>query len=155
VHRKVVTVLFCDVVGSTALSESIDPEALQGLHARYFERMKAIAESLPQQTVATDGWATFNLVHIAQGSVHFSQGSLSEAEEYARQPVAVAAQSALPNVKGDSLVQLADVLAASGKHDEAIAAYSEAPALYEPKENLVAAGRIVRKLASLRTETVA
>src|SRR5690348_956249 len=44
-HRKVVTVLFCDVVGSTALGESMDPEALQGLLARYFERMKKIVES--------------------------------------------------------------------------------------------------------------
>jgi class 3 adenylate cyclase/tetratricopeptide (TPR) repeat protein len=44
VHRKVVTVLFCDVVGSTALGESVDPEALQGLLARYFERMNAIVE---------------------------------------------------------------------------------------------------------------
>jgi class 3 adenylate cyclase/tetratricopeptide (TPR) repeat protein len=45
VHRKIVTVLFCDVVGSTALGESVDPEALQGILARYFERMKAIVES--------------------------------------------------------------------------------------------------------------
>src|SRR6266705_304840 len=44
-HRKVVTVLFCDVVGSTALGESVDLEALQGLLARYFERMKGIVES--------------------------------------------------------------------------------------------------------------
>ena len=44
-HRKVVTVLFCDVVGSTALGESVDPEPLQELLARYFERMKAIVES--------------------------------------------------------------------------------------------------------------
>ena len=44
-HRKVVTVLFCDVVGSTAIGEVVDPEALQGLLARYFERMKAIVES--------------------------------------------------------------------------------------------------------------
>src|SRR3954465_2552413 len=44
-HRKVVTVLFCDVVGSTALGESVDPEALQGLLARYFERVKGIVES--------------------------------------------------------------------------------------------------------------
>jgi class 3 adenylate cyclase/tetratricopeptide (TPR) repeat protein len=43
-HRKVVTVLFCDVVGSTSLGESSDPEALQGLLARYFERMKAIVD---------------------------------------------------------------------------------------------------------------
>ena len=39
------TVLFCDVVGSTALGESVDPEALQGLLARYFERMKGIVEA--------------------------------------------------------------------------------------------------------------
>jgi class 3 adenylate cyclase len=45
VHRKVVTVLFCDVVGSTALGESVDPEALRAILARYFERMKAIVES--------------------------------------------------------------------------------------------------------------
>jgi class 3 adenylate cyclase/tetratricopeptide (TPR) repeat protein len=43
--RKTVTVLFCDVMGSTALGESTDPEALRELLARYFERMKAIVES--------------------------------------------------------------------------------------------------------------
>jgi class 3 adenylate cyclase/tetratricopeptide (TPR) repeat protein len=44
-HRKVVTVLFCDVVGSTALSESMDVETLQALLASYFGRMSAIVES--------------------------------------------------------------------------------------------------------------
>ena len=43
-QRKTVTVLFCDVTGSTSLGESVDPEALRGLLARYFERMKAIVE---------------------------------------------------------------------------------------------------------------
>ena len=38
------SVLFCDVTGSTALGESIDPEALRALLARYFERMKAMIE---------------------------------------------------------------------------------------------------------------
>ena len=36
--------LFCDVTGSTALGEQLDPEALRALLARYFERMKAIVE---------------------------------------------------------------------------------------------------------------
>src|ERR1700747_2804229 len=44
-QRKTVTVVFCDVTGSTALGESTDPEALRGLLARYFERMKEIVES--------------------------------------------------------------------------------------------------------------
>jgi class 3 adenylate cyclase/tetratricopeptide (TPR) repeat protein len=43
-QRKTVTVLFCDVTGSTSLGESVDPEALRGLLARYFDRMKAIIE---------------------------------------------------------------------------------------------------------------
>ena len=44
-QRKTVTVLFCDVTGSTALGESTDPEALRSLLARYFERMKGIVEA--------------------------------------------------------------------------------------------------------------
>jgi class 3 adenylate cyclase len=43
--RKTVTVLFCDVTGSTALGETTDPEALRALLARYFERMKSVVES--------------------------------------------------------------------------------------------------------------
>ena len=43
-QRKTVTVLFCDVAGSTALGEKLDPEALRLVLARYFERMKAIVE---------------------------------------------------------------------------------------------------------------
>ena len=44
-QRKTVTVLFCDITGSTALGESTDPEALRALLARYFERMRGILES--------------------------------------------------------------------------------------------------------------
>jgi class 3 adenylate cyclase len=43
-ERKTVTILFCDITGSTALGESTDPEALRGLLARYFEQMKGIVE---------------------------------------------------------------------------------------------------------------
>ncbi len=44
-QRKTVTVLFCDLSGSTALGETLDPERLRTLLARYFERMKGIVES--------------------------------------------------------------------------------------------------------------
>src|ERR1700681_3184549 len=43
-QRKTVTVLFCDLSGSTALGETVDPERFRALLARYFERMKAIVE---------------------------------------------------------------------------------------------------------------
>ncbi|HEU5216962.1 MAG TPA: adenylate/guanylate cyclase domain-containing protein [Gaiellaceae bacterium] len=44
-QRKTVTVVFCDVTGSTQLGESTDPEALRALLARYFERMNGIVEA--------------------------------------------------------------------------------------------------------------
>ena len=43
-QRKTVTILFCDLAGSTALGESVDPERLRTLLASYFERMKEIVE---------------------------------------------------------------------------------------------------------------
>ena len=43
-QRKTVTVLFCDLTGSTALGETVDPERLRALLARYFEQMQAIVE---------------------------------------------------------------------------------------------------------------
>jgi class 3 adenylate cyclase/tetratricopeptide (TPR) repeat protein len=43
-QRKTVTVLFCDVAGSTELGESTDPEALRAILARYFQRMKELVE---------------------------------------------------------------------------------------------------------------
>jgi hypothetical protein len=39
-QRKTVTVLFCDLTGSTALGESTDPEALPALLARHYERVR-------------------------------------------------------------------------------------------------------------------
>src|SRR5262245_61521612 len=43
-QRKVVTVLFCDLVGSTALGESTDPEALRARMQRYFDDVQAVVE---------------------------------------------------------------------------------------------------------------
>jgi class 3 adenylate cyclase len=43
--RKTVTVLFCDVTGSTELGEHLDPESLRGAMERYFDRMQSVLES--------------------------------------------------------------------------------------------------------------
>jgi class 3 adenylate cyclase/tetratricopeptide (TPR) repeat protein len=40
--RKVVTVLFSDVVGSTKLGDALDPESLRSVMTRYFEGMRAV-----------------------------------------------------------------------------------------------------------------
>src|SRR5919109_1256892 len=42
--RKTVTVLFCDLTGSTALGEQLDPESLRDVIERYFAEMRAVIE---------------------------------------------------------------------------------------------------------------
>jgi class 3 adenylate cyclase len=42
--RRIVTVLFSDIVGSTALGEALDPETLRVVMSRYFATMEAILE---------------------------------------------------------------------------------------------------------------
>src|SRR5436309_5751126 len=43
--RKVVTVLFSDVIGSTGLGERLDPETMRRVMAQYFEEMKTVLEA--------------------------------------------------------------------------------------------------------------
>ncbi len=43
-QRKTVTALFCDVVGSTSLGESHDPETLHNVLDRYFEEARTVVE---------------------------------------------------------------------------------------------------------------
>ncbi len=42
--RRIVTVLFSDIVGSTALGEILDPEPLRGVMSAYFTAMEAVLE---------------------------------------------------------------------------------------------------------------
>src|SRR5437588_10935588 len=68
-HRKVVTVVFCDVVGSTSLGESADPEAVRALLARYFECMKTIVErhgGSVEKFIGDAGMAVFGVPGVHQ-----------------------------------------------------------------------------------------
>lgn len=42
--RKTVTVLFCDVAGSTLLGQEFDPESVRRMMTRYFKEMKSVLE---------------------------------------------------------------------------------------------------------------
>jgi class 3 adenylate cyclase len=42
--RKVVTAVFCDIVGSTPLGERLDPEIIRAVMGRYFVEMHAVVE---------------------------------------------------------------------------------------------------------------
>src|SRR5215210_2859292 len=42
--RKVVTIVFCDLSGSTSLGEKLDPESVRQMVGRYFEAMRTVLE---------------------------------------------------------------------------------------------------------------
>jgi class 3 adenylate cyclase/tetratricopeptide (TPR) repeat protein len=42
--RKTITVVFCDLAGSTALGERLDPESLQRVMSQYFQQMREVLE---------------------------------------------------------------------------------------------------------------
>jgi class 3 adenylate cyclase/tetratricopeptide (TPR) repeat protein len=42
--RKKVTVIFCDITGSTALAEHLDPESLRSVQSRFFDAMREAIE---------------------------------------------------------------------------------------------------------------
>lgn len=43
--RKTVSILFCDVTGSTAMGEKLDPESVRSVMNRYFTAMSGVIES--------------------------------------------------------------------------------------------------------------
>jgi class 3 adenylate cyclase/tetratricopeptide (TPR) repeat protein len=42
--RKTVTIVFCDIVGSTSMGELLDPETVRRVMARFFDEMRAVLE---------------------------------------------------------------------------------------------------------------
>jgi class 3 adenylate cyclase/predicted ATPase len=75
------------------------------------------------------------------------RGGFAEAEELAREAIALVEETDFVNIRADTRMDLADVLEVSGKKDEAASVVEEAIRLYERKGNVVSAGR-ARKLLS-------
>jgi class 3 adenylate cyclase/tetratricopeptide (TPR) repeat protein len=67
--RKIVTALFCDVTGSTALGEQLDPEVLRGVINRYFAEMRAIIErhgGTVEKFIGDAVMAVFGIPHVEE-----------------------------------------------------------------------------------------
>ena len=87
-QRKTVTVLFCDVTGSTELGEGLDPEALRAILARYFERMSGIVESHGDTVEKFIGDAVMAVVGVPgsheDDALRACRGGRGDAERVAR-----------------------------------------------------------------------
>jgi tetratricopeptide (TPR) repeat protein len=83
----------------------------------------------------------------AQALVDSSRGHHAEAERLAREAVAITERTDALNWQGDALTDLAEVLHAAGRSDEAEAALTEALERYERKMNLAQAAQTRARLA--------
>jgi tetratricopeptide (TPR) repeat protein len=129
--------LFCDVTGSTALGESVDPEALRALLAR-------------DRDVATESlWRQVEALVLARRERH------AEAEALAQEAVAITETTDGLNWQGDALCDLAEVLHAAGRTDEAAAAFEQALERYVRKKNLAMVAQVRPRLEALRGQTAA
>jgi tetratricopeptide (TPR) repeat protein len=87
-----------------------------------------------------------------QALVHAARARHAEAEQIAREAVTWAERSDSPVMQGEALTDLAEVLEASGRRDEAIAAWREALNRYERKQVIPFARRVRKRLAAIQPE---
>ena len=85
-----------------------------------------------------------------RGQVLAGRSELAEGERVGREAVSLASTTDYLVLHGDSLVALADVLLAAGKHDEVVAALHEAVDLYDRKEATAPAASARVQIAALR-----
>ena len=96
---------------------------------------------------ASDDVVTQMLWRQVKAKVAARRGEHAEAERLAREALAMGAETDLLNDVADAYADLGEVLALAGREDEAAAAFAEALARYERKENLVMAERTRARLA--------
>ena len=77
------------------------------------------------------------------------RGRLEEAEQVAREAVALAERTDFVNHKGDAVVDFAIVMSQAGHHEQARAAFADGLRLYQEKGNIAAAGKARADLAYL------
>jgi tetratricopeptide (TPR) repeat protein len=85
-----------------------------------------------------------------QARVHARRGQVGEAEKLAREAVEIIERTDGLNFQGAAFCDLADVLRAAGRDDEAAAALEEALDRYERKRNLAMARRVRERLGELQ-----
>src|SRR3954462_2283611 len=97
-ERKLVSLLFADVVDSTAMGPSHDPELVRSVMSRYFARMKEVAE--------THGGTVEKFIGDAV-MVVFGVPRLQEADAGRAVRAALAMREAVADLNQDGRVELA------------------------------------------------
>jgi tetratricopeptide (TPR) repeat protein len=90
-----------------------------------------------------------------QARVHAHRGEHADAEQLAREAVAIVERTDQVTNQGDALCDLAEVLAAAARTEEAVDALGQARDRYERKKNLAMVAQVRPRLEALRAGSVA
>src|SRR5262249_12771351 len=85
-----------------------------------------------------------------QARVDASRGLHAEAETLAREAVVLTERTDAPTWQGEAFLDLAAVLAAAGRREEAVEAFEEALDRYSRKKNLAMVAQVESRLETLR-----
>ncbi len=138
-ERKRVTVLFCDLTGSTELGEALDPEALRSLLARYFERMREILErheASVEKFIGDAVMAVFGVPSVHEDDALRALRAASEMRE------------AFPSLGVEGKIGIATGEVVAGTHERL--ATGDAVNLAARLEQAAASGEIIIEEATLR-----
>jgi tetratricopeptide (TPR) repeat protein len=113
------------------------------------ERRAARARELNQRLNRQDP-LTQSLWRQATALVASHRGEHAEAERLAREALTNILETDCPQYQADAFCDLAEVLEAAGRRDDAIAAWQEALDRYERKEIVPLARRVRERLAALQ-----
>jgi class 3 adenylate cyclase/tetratricopeptide (TPR) repeat protein len=130
-----------EALGETYYRSTVAAQLADALSAQErYEEAEAFAMASSAAASSEDVISQL-LWRAAQAKVLARRGLAAEAEELARRALALAEGIDLPNMRGDVLLGLADVLCLSARRQEAIPYVEEALRLFQRKGNVVAARR--------------
>jgi class 3 adenylate cyclase len=134
-------------MGETFLVPVLSALLAQALYAQGRGDEALRFSKLSEQTAAPDDRFAHVQWRSARAKPLAQSGRTEEAETLARQAVALAEETDFLVVRGDALMDLAEVLRLGGGSDEVLPVVEQALRLYEEKGNVVAAAR-ARALAA-------
>jgi tetratricopeptide (TPR) repeat protein len=120
------------------IDRSAEAEALARMSRELGDEQDAVTQALWRQV---------------QALVCADRAEYPEAERLARDAVAITERMDALNFQGDALCDLAEVLAAAGRTDEAAVALEQALDRYERKKNLAMVAQVRPRLEELRERT--
>ncbi len=136
-------------MGETNLLSTSAAYLGQALLAQGCDREAERFAELSDEMATDDDLLTQILWRGVRARTLAGRGRLEEAEQVAREAVALAERTDFINHKGDAMVDFAIVMGQAGHHEQARAAFADGLRLYQEKGNIAAAGKARADLADL------